>query len=333
MTETSLLKIESSLATNRTTASYTNPVYASYFADPMVFRHDGIYYAVGTGPRPEGVNTGEFTLLRSDNLVDWHPLGMALSTPDAFEGCTFWAPEVAIADGKFYLYYSVGKGDQAHQLRVAISDTPDGPYEDCGRLSPEDCLFSIDASPYQHSDGDWYLFYAVDFLEGDRPGTSLVVDRLLDMTTLEGNPQVVARATADWQRFQSGRSMYGGIYDWHTLEGPFPVLHDGKIYCLYSGGNWQNESYGVDFVVADHPLGPYRNEAVDIPRVLKTIPNRVLGPGHNSVTVAPNGETQYIVYHAWDADRTARLMRIDPLHWSADGPTCDGPSLSEHPLI
>lgn len=298
----------------------------------MVFLHDNTYYAVGTGPRPEGAETGEFSLLRSTNLTDWEPLGTALITPPGFENGSFWAPEVAFCAGKFYLYYSVGQGDKGHQLRVAISDRPDGPYEDYGQLTSPDCPFSIDASPYQHSDGDWYLYYATDFLDGDRPGTSLVVDRLVTMTELAGTPQVVARATTDWQRFQSNRTMYGSIYDWHTLEGPFPVFHDGKIFCLYSGGNWQNESYGVDFVFADHPFGPYTNETIDNPRVLKTIPNQVLGPGHNSVATSPNGDTQYIVYHAWDAQRTARLMRIDPLLWTQYGPICNGPTLTEQIL-
>ena len=29
---------------------YTNPVHHDYFADPFVWRHQGVYYAVGTGP-------------------------------------------------------------------------------------------------------------------------------------------------------------------------------------------------------------------------------------------------------------------------------------------
>jgi len=39
-------------------------------------------------------------------------------------GTHFWAPEVAYAEGKFFLYYSVGHDDKNHQLRVAISDSP-----------------------------------------------------------------------------------------------------------------------------------------------------------------------------------------------------------------
>ncbi len=32
--------------------TYTNPIYDRYFADPFVWRHEGTYYAIGTG-RPE----------------------------------------------------------------------------------------------------------------------------------------------------------------------------------------------------------------------------------------------------------------------------------------
>jgi hypothetical protein len=45
--------------------------------------------------------------------------------------------------------------------------------------------------------------------------------------------------------------MYGRHFNaWHTVEGPFIVAHDGKYYCLYSGGCWQNDSYGVGFAVS-----------------------------------------------------------------------------------
>jgi hypothetical protein len=29
--------------------TYTNPVYKGYFADPFVWQHEGVYYAIGTG--------------------------------------------------------------------------------------------------------------------------------------------------------------------------------------------------------------------------------------------------------------------------------------------
>ena len=120
--------------------------------------------------------------------------------------------------------------------------------------------FAIDASPFQDDDGKWYLFYARDFLDasnGARVGTGVVADRLIDMTRLAGEERVVVRARHDWQRFMSNRIMYGGVYDWHTIEGPCVLKRNGRYYCLFSAGRWENDTYGVDFAVADHVLGPY----------------------------------------------------------------------------
>lgn len=312
--------------------TYTNPVYGDYFADPFVFRHGGVYYAFGTGPRREGEAPGQFRTLRSRDLIRWTEIGFALVEPSEFQGGDFWAPEVTYANGRFFMVYSVGQGDAGHHLRLAVATRPEGPYEDAGRLSPESVPFAIDGHFYRHLDGDWFLFYAMDFLDGDRPGTSIVVDRLVTMDEPEGRPRVVARATADWQRYMADRPIYGGRYDWHTLEGPCVRRRDGRIYCFYSGGNWQSEGYGVDFVVAEHPLGPYLSETVDRPRTLRSRPGEVLGPGHNSLVLSPDGETEVMVYHGWDPALTARLMRIDPLRWTPEGPVVDGPSVATREL-
>jgi len=103
------------------------------------------------------------------------------------------------------------------------------------------------------------------------------------------------------------------------------VEHDGKYYLLYSGGNWQTESYGVGYAVADTVLGPY-TEPEPGPSVLKGRGEDVIGPGHNSVVVGPDGRTRFIVYHAWDLDRTARRMCIDPLVYVSGAPKCQGPT-------
>jgi hypothetical protein len=56
------------------------------------------------------------------------------------------------------------------------------------------------------------------------------------MTRLLGEPVTVLRATDNWQRYQAGRHMpmYGGTYDWHTLEGAFVVRSpEGQDYVAY----------------------------------------------------------------------------------------------------
>ena len=313
---------------------HNNPVYGSYFADPFVWKSGDTYYGIGTGEQEaKGQTLGKvFPIIQSNDFAQWKFASNALLRPDHALGTHFWAPEIACADGKFYLYYSVGHEDKQHQLRVATSDSPQGPYRDSGTklIDPNDCPFAIDPHPFQDDDGQWYLFYARDFLDESpnaRAGTALGMRRMKSMTELDDNETVVLRSRRDWQLFQANRPMYGHAWDWHTLEGPFVRKHEGHYYCFYSGGRWETENYGVDYGVADNILGPYSDDGNENgPRVLRTIPNQVRGPGHNSIVTGPDGETEFIVYHAWDKEMKARKMFIDHLVWSADGPRCEGPT-------
>jgi GH43 family beta-xylosidase len=121
--------------------------------------------------------------------------------------------------------------------------------------------------------------------------------------------------------------MYGEVLDWHTLEGPFVQIHGGKYFCFYSGGCYQGEGYGVDYGVADNVIGPYSDEGVDSgPRVLKTVPEKVIGPGHHSIVKGLDDVTDFLVYHAWDPEMKGRRMCIDPLLWESGVPRCVGPT-------
>ncbi len=304
-------------------ALYRNPVRDGYFADPFVMEAPASgsrYVAIGTG---SVVGGRIFEVLVSDDLTTWHTAGGALEPP-AVDGTTFWAPEVAYHDGRWWMYYSCGVGDQGHHLRVAVAGSPLGPYLDQGIDLTPDEPFAIDPHPFLDRDGHWYLFFARDVLEGERVGTMLAVDRLEGMTRLRGQATTVLTPSSDWQIYLRNRTMYGRRYDWHTLEGPFVRRRGERYWCFYSGGSWLEPSYGVGVAVADHPLGPWRDCGGGQP-VLKTVPGRVIGPGHTSIVTAPGGQ-DVIVYHAWDADRTARRLCIDPIDWDDEGPRVDGPS-------
>ncbi len=304
---------------------YCNPVYAGYFADPFVLATGAgegpAYVAYGTGSVVDG---RVFEVLVSDDLVRWRRAGGALVPLPAAAGSDYWAPEVIGDDGRWWMYYSLGVGDVGHTLRVAVADSPLGPFSDVGvDLTPSE-RFAIDPSPFRDIDGTVYLFYARDDLDGDRVGTMLAVDVLESMTALRGQPRTVLRPSADWQLFRRGRSMYGAVYDWHTLEGPFVVRRAGRYWCLYSGGSWETSSYAVSYAVADSPLGPWA-EPPDGGRLLASVPEHVLGPGHNCVVAGPSGR-DVVVYHAWDPQRTARRLCVDPMEWADDGPHVLGPT-------
>ena len=311
--------------------TYSNPVYPEIMADPFVLRHEGRYYAYGTAP--DGPGGARFPVLVSNDLVDWHRAGYALMTPGPEH---FWAPEVAHGEGKFWLYYSSGDSEgKRHRLRVAVSDNPVGPFADRGVLLVPDQPFSIDAHPFRDQDGQWYLYYCVDFLEQEdehRIGTGIVVDRLLAMDRLAGEPRTVARPHADWHLFRKQRAMYDAVYDWHTVEGASVLIHGGKYYCFYSGGAWETENYGLSYVVAEHPLGPFTRPAgSDEALLMRSQPGKLIGPGHNSFTTSPDGSQDWIVYHAWDSAMTGRRMCIDRLVWDGGRPTTAGPTFTRQP--
>ncbi len=318
--------------------TYQNPVWPGYFADPFVLRWRGEYFAYGTGETLEvdgRGGEGAFQVLRSLDLVSWQPVGAALPVKQAETGeaggaWSFWAPEVAEHGGMFYLYYSTApkERDELHRLHVAVAEHPAGPFHDCGVVLPESEGFCIDAHPFRDpQDGRWYLFFAKDFFD-ERAGTGLAVVRLTaDMLQAAGASQPVLRANADWQIYERNRTLYGQRWSaWHTVEGPCVVAHAGRYCCFYSGGNWQTQDYGVSYAVADHPEGPWEHADAGEPRVLGQRSGEVLGPGHNSYVIGPDGETGVLVYHAWDSRRTARRMCIDPLTWTEAGPRCAGPT-------
>jgi len=298
---------------------YCNPVHDAYFADPFVMRVGDRYLAFGTDTATEGP---VFPLLTSTDLVSWTRVGGALVRPEGV-GTDFWAPEVIEIDGRWAMYYSAGQGDLGHHLRVALADDPEGPYVDQGvNLTPDEG-FAIDPNPFRSDDGELFLFYARDVLEGERIGTMLAVAPLLSPTRL-GDPVDVLLASADWQIYERQRERYGMVTDWHTLEGPFVVFRGGRYWCFYSAGSWQQPTYAVGCAVSDHPLGPW-SEVYEASRVLQSVPGHVTGPGHNSVVATPEwGDV--VVYHAWNDDLTARQMRIDPLWWTPQGPATDGPT-------
>jgi beta-xylosidase len=289
------------------------PAYPGYFADPFVLPVRGGYVAYGTGAM---VNGRAFEVLASEDLVRWQRVGGALEPLDEPWATDYWAPEVAFEDGLYHLYYSVGTDDRGHLVRVATSPSPFGPFSDAGTvLTPEE-RFAIDPHPFRDDDGQWYLYYAHDVLEGERVGTTVAVDRLVTMTQLEGRPRTLLRASDDWQLFRREREMYGAVYDWHTLEGPFVVRRGGRYVLFYSGGSWEERTYGVSYAVAEHPLGPFV-EPEPGPAVLRG------GVGHNSVVVGRDGVDR-IAFHRWDAAGERRQMWVERLSWDGFRPRVAG---------
>ena len=297
-------------------------LYTGYFADPFVLKTGEGYVAYGTCPERSAEDDGcEFIVLTSGDLLTWRSHGGALKRVDPALGTDYWAPEVAHADGRWWMFYSVGHDIAGHHIRVAVADSPLGPFSDLGANLTPDELFAIDPHPFQDADGGWYLFFARDVVDADRPGTHLAVAPIEGMSRL-GPIVEVLKPYADWQMYERSREIHGAIYDWHTLEGPSVVRRRGRYWMTYSGGAWTGEGYAVAWAVAESPLGPWRPAPESAPALLQTSGD-LLGPGHNSLTVDPYGE-DVIIFHSWDAARTRREMYGRRIVFEDDGPRVAG---------
>lgn len=309
--------------------TFRNPVYGYNFPDPFVLKYCGEYWAYGTGAWRDG---RWFGILRSRDLARWEEVGGAVEPIPGTWPCR-WAPEVSYHNGTFYLYYSIGD-EETMELRVATASHPAGPFLDSGRrLSREQ--FAIDAHIFVDDDGSRYLFYATDYLEHSHIGTGTARVRLVDPLTPAGAPMPVTRPRYDWQVYDPQRAEKGGVR-WHTVEGPFVLKHKGRYYQLFSGGNWQNLSYGVGYALADRIDAPDEwFQVADGERVvpiLRTVPGKVVGPGHNSVVRGPNNQELFCVYHCWADDKRGRVMAIDRLDWAGERMFLRGPTTTPQPV-
>lgn len=292
--------------------------------DPFVIRFLGIYYCYSTADA--GIN-----VLTSRDLTTWEYQGFALKVPEEHG---FWAPSVIYRGGRFYMYYSSCRGEEFEWMRVASSNHPLGPFHFEKDLS---ACFSIDTHAIREENGDYYLFYCTDHACGNsltRPGTAVLVDRLLDPLTLEGKPRLLLPPTMD--REISGKSAVSLWTDWHTVEGPFYLRHGKSTYLLYSGNSFEREDYFIGYAcceekdnLRDKVWQKYPGPEKDFSFCKKKEP--VSGTGHNSVTKAPNLIDDWCVYHARLADqdvREQRLLFTDRILWDRNemwlaGPTCE----------
>ena len=199
------------------------PLWDGYCADPFVLRaDDGRYVMYGTTPSalPDG---RAFQVLVSDDLDHlagrrWGPRpcpsrrSRRMSstgrprwpTPTAGTGCTTPAGAAMPATR------SASPAPPAPPVR---SRTP-------ATSSPPTCRSPSTPRRTATPPGRGGCSTPPTSSRGTGPARCIAVQRLRDMTHLEGPRTVVLRASADWQRYQRDREIYGGIHDWHTLEGP-----------------------------------------------------------------------------------------------------------------
>ncbi len=266
--------------------TYRNPVIDRNLADPAVLLHEGVYYLYATGD-VNGDNG--YRAYTSTNLVDWER-GPVVFRPGPRH---VWAPDIwrDPASGRFFLYYTANR-----TIGVAEADGPLGPFTIRRKLADD----AIDAHLFRDADGGLYLFYV------RLPGFRIMVQRMASPTEPDGEPKLILRPEADWEK-RAG----------HVTEGPWIIPHDGRYYLLYSGSGADTPDYAVGYATAVHPMGPFTRAAHN-PIVQRS--EGLFGPGHGCAVQDGEGRWWH-VYHQKRNDRVEwdRFICIDPLWFDADG--------------
>lgn len=298
-------------------ATYTNPVWAQDFPDPFVIFYQGKFYAYATQNTPDG-----FQVMESPDLVHWTHRGTCFKPPWAHTH--YWAPEVFIRDGVFYMTYSaLNPHTKRHDIGLATASQPLGPFvHQTILVRGEDTNGGvIDATIFQDIDGAYYLVYSEE-----QPRGLVLRPLAADFMAVGEERVVLLRPDRPWER---------GV-----TEAPTLLWRQGVYHLFFSAGWYQSDKLNASYVVchaqAPSVRGPYQKSPGAL---LETRVGRVYGPGHQCVIALPSGE-MWLLYHGWDDENEprygsnprGRTLRLDRLIWDGDTPIVRGPTVTPQPV-
>ena len=272
-----------------------NPLFLG--ADPYILYWEGKYYIYPTTQTPDAplnsltdTATDGYKVYVSEDLENWECKGYALHCEDVKGDKCFWAPEMTVRDGKFYMVYTAEE-----HLGIAVSDSPLGPFKQQEkRWLIEDR--AIDGHFLVDDDGTTYLYY-VRLGEGNKIYAAKMTDDLMDLD-LESEQLLVVAGDQQWE-----------TYDCRVAEGPFVIKHNGLYYLTYSSNHTRSPYYAIGYAVSKSPLGPFEKFAGN-PILSRT--ETVVGVGHHSFAMI--GENKWVcAYHSHFSPEQfkPRKVRVD----------------------
>jgi hypothetical protein len=243
------------------------------------------------------------------------------------------------------------------RIGLAVSDNPAGPFRDIRNAPLFDPGYpAIDGNILFDPNGRMFMFYSrccyKHPVESElakwarRQGLYTEIEESWiygvevkpDFGGIVGEPAVMLRpplTLGDESTAWENLSVTTGEVNRRWTEGPCAFRHGGRYYLMYSANHFQGESYAVGYATADHPLGPYRKAATN--PVLRKNTDRggtVSGPGHNCITLSPDGREMICIY----AGRTAatgnrRVLLMDRMTIAKNGVlTIQGPTATPQPV-
>ena len=223
--------------------------------DPFVLVDHGRYYLYGTrGPTCWGPADG-FDVYTGTDLEHWEGPTVCFQREDGFfADRNFWAPEVHVWHGRYYMFASFKSDSIRRGTAILCADSPMGPFRllSDGPVTPPDweCL---DGTFYVE-DGTPYLVFCHEWVQvGD--GEILAMPLTSDLSRPAGDPVLLFHASdAPWAK----QMHHSSGMDGYVTDGPF--LHrtrDGQLLMLFSSFSESGYTQGLARSVTGKLSGPW----------------------------------------------------------------------------
>ena len=268
---------------------YVNPI-AAQRADPWVYKNDdGAYYFIATAPEYDRIEIRKSNTINGIGTAE--PVVVWKKHEEGTMGGYIWAPELHKINGKWYVYFAAGDADNVWHIRMYVlsndsEDPTSGEWVEEGRIFTKKDSFSLDATTFENN-GELYYIWAQGVREGEN--TSLLISKMESPTKLKGEEVIICDPTLDWER-----------RGYKVNEGPAVLKKNGKIFVTYSASA-TDANYCIGMLWADENadlLDPKSWHKSQEPVFYTNKEARRFGPGHSCFTVAEDGKTDVLIYHA-----------------------------------
>jgi arabinan endo-1,5-alpha-L-arabinosidase len=289
--------------------------------DPCIMKVGGTYHVFCTGQEHDA--TGLLPWRTSTDLATWTLRGRVFDAIPAWAREQIpgtrglWAPDISFWDGRYRLYYSVSTfGSNTSVIGLATTDTlePGTQWHDDGPVIASqrgDDFNAIDPNHVVDREGRHWLVLG-SFWSGIK---------LFPLDARTGKP---VSASARRYSLASRPAPTGGGPG--AIEAPFIIERDGYYY-LFASYDYccrgTSSSYYIAVGRSRRITGAYvgrdgKSMADGYGTVVLQGNRRFRGPGHQAVL--RDGDTDYLVYHAYDAEHDGvPTLRIAPIAWTRDG--------------
>ncbi len=206
-----------------------------HMRDPFIItdKQNNCYYMYGTTSLTDDVRD-VFVVYKTEDLENFHEPKVIFKGSEIgfWADRDYWAPEVHIYKGKYYLFASFKSPERRRCTQILVSDTPDGffmPISECAPTPSDwECL---DGTLYVDENGTPYMVFCHEWVQ-IKDGDISAIQLSEDLTHAVGEPFSMFKASDDPDVTEYTSPLGKGHY---VSDGPFFFNdNDGKVKMIWS---------------------------------------------------------------------------------------------------